>query len=108
LLLIGTILDEARGTSTLEDATHPMADLLDLLTATVHEYEASHHAIPASSPRDVLRFLMDQHGLKQTDLPEVGSQSMVSEILSGRRKLNTHQISALVKRFHVDANAFIE
>ncbi len=107
LALIEAILDETRNTSAREDASHPLADLLDLLTAAVHEYEAGHHAIPASSPRDVLRFLMDQHGLTQSDLPEVGSQSVMSEILAGRRMLNTRQIAALVERFHVGAGAFI-
>src|SRR5690606_5910419 len=108
LTLIEAILDETRNTPSREDATHPLADLLDLLTAAVHEYEADHHAIPASSPRDVLRFLMDQHALIQSDLPEVGSQSVISEILAGRRMPNTRQITALVERFHVSADAFIE
>lgn len=108
LALIETILDETRDTPAREDAMHPLANLLDLLTVAVHEYEADHHAIPASSPRDVLRFLMNQHGLNQSDLPEVGSQSVMSEILAGRRMLNTRQIAALVERFHVGADAFIE
>jgi len=106
--LIEAILDETRNTSAREDAAHPLTDLQDLLTAAVREYEATHHAIPASSPRDVLRFLMDQHTLTQSDLPEVGSQSVLSEILAGRRMLNTRQITALVERFHVSADAFIE
>ncbi|HTK02313.1 MAG TPA: transcriptional regulator [Bordetella sp.] len=108
LLLIAAILGETRNTPAREDVDHPLADLLDLLTAAVHEYEADHHAIPASSPRDVLRFLMDQHGLTQSELPEVGSQSVVSEILAGRRMLNIRQIAALTKRFNVGAAAFIE
>ena len=108
LALIGAILDETRDTPAREDPTQPPADLLDLLTAAVHEYESEHYVIPASSPRDVLRFLMDQHGLNQSDLPEVGSQSVMSEILAGRRTLNTRQIAALVERFHVGADAFIE
>jgi HTH-type transcriptional regulator/antitoxin HigA len=35
---------------------------------------------------------MEQHGLKQTDLREIGSQGVVSEILSGKRDLNVRQI----------------
>jgi len=108
LALIEAILDETRDSPAREDAAHPLADLLDLLTAAVHEYEADHHAIPASSPRDVLRFLMDQHGLNQSDLPDVGSQSVMSDILAGRRLLNTRQIAALVDRFNVSADAFIQ
>jgi HTH-type transcriptional regulator/antitoxin HigA len=108
LSLIEAILAETRDSAAREDADHPLADLLDLLTAAVHEYEADHQAIPASSPRDVLRFLMDQHGLTQSQLPEVGSQSVVSEILAGRRMFNARQIAALVKRFNVGPGAFIE
>lgn len=107
LALIDAILNDTRNSPAREDATHPLADLLDLLTAAVHEYEAEHHAIPASSPREVLRFLMDQHALTQSDLPEVGSQSVISEILAGRRTFNTRQVAALAERFHVRADAFI-
>lgn len=42
------------------------------------------------------------------DLAEVGSQSVISEILAGRRMLNTRQIAALSQRFHISADAFIE
>ena len=34
--------------------------------------------------------------------------SVISEILAGRRTFNTRQIAALVQRFHVAADAFIE
>ncbi|MCD8517956.1 MAG: helix-turn-helix domain-containing protein [Burkholderiaceae bacterium] len=50
---------------------------------------------------------MQQHGLKQKDLPEVGSQGVVSEILSGRRELNVRQVRALAKRFGVSAKTFL-
>lgn len=35
------------------------------------------------APVDVLKALMTEHGLKQSDLPELGSQGVVSEILAG-------------------------
>lgn len=35
----------------------------------------------------VIRTLMDQYGLTLSDLPEIGSKSMVSRVLSGKRKL---------------------
>jgi HTH-type transcriptional regulator/antitoxin HigA len=55
----------------------------------------------------MLRFLMDQHGLTQSDLPEIGSQGVVSEILSGKRELNVRQIRALTERFGIGADAFL-
>ena len=50
---------------------------------------------------------MEEHGLKQADLPEIGSQGIVSEVLSGKRELNVRQIRALAKRFHVSPAVFI-
>jgi len=50
---------------------------------------------------------MEQHRLTQSDLPEVGTQGVVSEILRGKRELNVRQIKALSSRFHVQASVFI-
>jgi HTH-type transcriptional regulator/antitoxin HigA len=63
--------------------------------------------MPECSGVDVLRFLMEEHGLTQSDLPEVGSQGVVSDILRGKRELNVRQIRALAKRFHVLPAVFI-
>ena len=52
-------------------------------------------------------FLMEQHELKQGDLPEIGSQGVVSEILAGKRELNVRQVRALSKRFGVSAATFV-
>jgi hypothetical protein len=44
--------------------------------------EAQHHSLPEASGTEALKFLMTQHGLKQGDLPEIGSQGIVSGILT--------------------------
>jgi HTH-type transcriptional regulator / antitoxin HigA len=51
--------------------------------------------------------LMHEHGLKQSDMQEIGSQGVVSEILRGKRALNMRQIKALAKRFNVAATVFV-
>ncbi|HSG17040.1 MAG TPA: hypothetical protein VLE70_12060 [Anaerolineae bacterium] len=51
---------------------------------------------------------MEEHGVRQADLPEVGSQGVVSEILSGKRELNVRQIRELARRFHVSPAVFIQ
>lgn len=51
---------------------------------------------------------MEQHGLRQSDIPELGSQSVVSEILSGKRKMNVRQIGVLAKRLSVSPAVFLE
>jgi HTH-type transcriptional regulator/antitoxin HigA len=99
---LNRLLDEV-GT----DEQHPLYTLLDTLGTLIHAYEEEHHLIPECSGADVLRFLMEEHGLTQSDLPEIGSQGVVSEILRGKRELNVRQIRALAKRFHVSPGVFI-
>ena len=86
---------------------HPLYTLLDTLGTLLHAYEEQHHPIPECSGVEVLRFLMEEHALTQSDLPEVGSQGVVSDILRGKRELNLRQIRALAKRFHVSPAVFI-
>ncbi len=71
-------------------------------------YEREHGRELPSSPVAVLRLLMNEHGLNQSDLPEVGSQGVVSEILRGRRHLNVRRVRALSERFEVSPAVFIE
>ncbi len=42
---------------------------------------------------------MEEHDLTQVDLPEVGSQRVVSEILAGKHALNIRPMRVLGKRF---------
>ncbi len=87
---------------------HPLLDLFDLVSELIRSYDAEHYIVPDASPGEVLRFLMDQHSLSQSDLPEVGNQSVISMLLSGTRQLNVRQIQALAARFHVSPTVFLE
>jgi len=86
---------------------HPLYSLLDTLGTLIHAYEEEIYPIPFSTGTEVLRFLMDEHGLTQSDLPEVGSQGVISEILNGKRELNIRQIRVLAERFGVSTSVFI-
>ena len=92
-----------------DDEDHELADLLDIVSTLVAQYEDTHHPeLPPVEPREVLRFFMEQHELRQSELAkELGSQSVVSEILAGRRELNTRQVRALAKKFGVSPAVFI-
>lgn len=92
-----------------DDEDHPLADLLDVLGMLVAQYEDENTPELGrhSKPADVLKFLMQQHGLKQSDLREIGTQGVVSEILSGDRQINARQAKALGKRFGVSAIVFL-
>jgi HTH-type transcriptional regulator/antitoxin HigA len=86
---------------------HALAGLLDLVSELVADYDASHHAIEASEPREVLRYLIEQRGLKQSDLADIVPQSNLSAILAGKRKISAAMAGKLAKYFNVSAAVFI-
>jgi HTH-type transcriptional regulator/antitoxin HigA len=86
---------------------HPLYSLLDTLGTLVHTYEEEHYSIPDVTGAEALQFLMDEHGLTQSDLPEVGSQGVISEILNGKRELNVRQVRLLAKKFKVSTAVFV-
>lgn len=90
-----------------EDENHPYSGLIKLLSDGIEAYDADTYPDEPVEPRDMLAFLMEQHGLRQGDLPEVGSQGVVSEVLRGKRELNLRQIRALAVRFQVSLSTFI-
>ena len=90
-----------------QNEAHPLADLAEALAVFIHSYEEAHARIPEATGPEVLRLLMEAHGLTQSQLPEIGSQGVVSEILSGERELNIRQIRRLAKRFAVSPAVFI-
>ena len=90
------------------DESHALADLVALIGEFIDEYEKRKgYVLPDASGVDALRFLMQQRGLRQSDLPEIGSQGVVSEVLNGKRDLNARQIRALAERFGVGPAAFL-
>jgi HTH-type transcriptional regulator / antitoxin HigA len=91
-----------------ENEKHRLAGLLNVVGELVAAYEAREVPIPDGSPRAVLRLLMEQNGLKQTDLQaELGGQPVVSAVLAGKRRINVKQARALADRFHVSPAAFV-
>ena len=92
------------------DEKHALIGLLDIISHFIEEYEQNRHDIKQQQPTgiDVLKFLMESHNLSQSDLPEIGSQGVVSETLNGKRLLNVRQIKRLSKRFNVNPSTFID
>jgi HTH-type transcriptional regulator / antitoxin HigA len=82
-------------------------ELSELLTLLIEDFEEKRYQLPRAQPVEVVRFLMEQHGLLQKDLVDVfGTRSIVSEVLSGKRELNKEQIARLSARFHVSPELF--
>ena len=86
---------------------HALAGLLDLVSELVEDYDAEHYAIEASEPREVLRYLIEQRGLKQSDLAEIVPQGNLSAILSGKRKISATLAGKLARYFNVSPAVFI-
>jgi HTH-type transcriptional regulator/antitoxin HigA len=90
-----------------EDESHPLMSLVDIIGEWIEAWDHEHRPMPKASGVDVLRYMMREHGLSQSDLPGVGAQSVVSEVLSGKRQLNLRQIRWLAERFGVSVETFI-
>jgi HTH-type transcriptional regulator/antitoxin HigA len=99
--LLNKLIDEVG-----DNEQHPLASLLDTVGTLVANYEQEHYSLPEASPQEVLAYLIQEHQLMQSELPEIGSQGVVSEILRGKRQLNKRQILALSKRFGVATEVF--
>lgn len=112
---VRTKADYARATATInalldevgDDETHPLAEVLDYLAGQVKTYEDKHVLIPEAEPSEVLRFLMEQHGLKQEDLKDCAPQSRVSDILTGKRSISKELAKNFARRFQVHAEVFL-
>ena len=100
--LLEALLNEAGS-----NEKHPAMGLVDIVGDLIKDYEAVQHPLPEATGVLALRFLVEQHGLKQSDLREIGSQGVVSDILTRKRDLNLRQIRALSKRFGVYTATFV-
>jgi len=89
------------------DESHPLAALMDTVGTLIEAYDKEHFSFSEGDPIDALKYLMKELNLTQSDLPELGSQGVVSEILSGKRSLNVRQIRLLGKRFHLSPSTFL-
>jgi len=89
------------------DESHPLMSLVDIIGDWIEEWDHKHRPMPEATGAEVLGYMMREHGLTQSDLPGVGPQSVVSEILSGKRQLNLRQIRWLAERFSVPVEVFI-
>lgn len=112
--VIDSLIDRAPLTTDEED-------YLNVLGTLVYEYERSTERIllgqsicpkkslpiPDIYGIELLKVLMEEHGLRQKDLvPIFKTESIVSDILKSRRKLTTRHIQELAELFHLSPTAF--
>lgn len=109
LELVETLLEEAE-----DSPDDPLNAIIKMLSHAIETYENEDEDLMAfekrakdqPTDRAMLRLLMDQHGLGTADLPEIGSKSMVSRVLSGKRSLSKKHIQALAERFDINPGLF--
>ncbi|MGR9577348.1 helix-turn-helix domain-containing protein [Pandoraea sputorum] len=89
------------------DHNNPLMSLFDIVTDLIELWESHHVEIPDVEPREVLRHLMAEHGFRQKDLLDVASQTLLSDILSGRRAISKTVAKKLAERFQVDVAVFL-
>jgi HTH-type transcriptional regulator / antitoxin HigA len=89
---------------------HDPADVarLEAQARLIAAYEARKR--PGRPPRtaDLIRHLMDQHGLTRADMvPILGTPSRVSEVLRGKERLSMAMVQRLHARFRVPADLLL-
>ncbi|MFR0693589.1 helix-turn-helix domain-containing protein [Enterobacterales bacterium AE_CKDN230030158-1A_HGKHYDSX7] len=90
-----------------DDEMHPLAGLVARIGDSLEAYEATHYPMPYVSAATVLHYLMAEHDLTPSDLPEVANATVIADLLSGKRQPTRRQIVALSKRFGVSPDVFL-
>lgn len=99
------IIDELMSKKKL---TPEEAQLLGLLGRLCSDFERRAYPFERSEPREILAWLMEEHGLKRADLlPIFKSRSAISEVLSGKRGISRNQAKMLAERFALSVEIFL-
>lgn len=85
-----------------------ISETIKYTSKLVSDFESSYYNFEKVSPVEILRSLMDDHGLKQKDIAvDFGSQSIVSEVLRGKREISIAAAKNLGRRFSMSPTAFL-
>jgi HTH-type transcriptional regulator/antitoxin HigA len=91
-----------------ENRTPEEEALSATLAVLIQDYDDRQHWLPKTTPNRMIRYLMEQRGLKQADLlPVFGSRSVASDVINGKREPSKAHIRALAAFFHVAADLFL-
>jgi HTH-type transcriptional regulator / antitoxin HigA len=83
-------------------------DYLDVLTDIVERHEREHHRIARVGDHEMLRHLIEAKRVTQSHVAKATgiSESTISSVLAGRRKLNRRHIGKLCRFFGVEPGVF--
>ncbi|MBN4075270.1 MAG: transcriptional regulator [SAR86 cluster bacterium] len=98
----------ARVENLMSANTESELDELELWGLIVEKYEDEHYPITDANPIEVIKFKMEQQGLKNKDIEQyIGSRGRVSEVLNGKRGLSLAMIKSLHKGLKIPYAALI-
>ena len=80
---------------------------MELLSILIDEYENRAHPLPQAKPHKMLAYLLEEKGMKPSDVWPVLPKSRVSEILSGKRGISKAQAKRLAELFRVPVELFL-
>ena len=81
--------------------------LREILAALIADYDDK-FSLPEQPPHEMVKYLMEQRGLKQADLvPVLGSRAQVSDLVNGKRGISKAQVKKLAQYFGVSAELFL-
>jgi len=78
-----------------------------MVTDRVYEYEQKNLVMPEVTAAEALAFFMAENGVKQRDLSHIATQSIISEILNGKRKMTVEHIKGFAAHFAVPEKTFL-
>lgn len=89
------------------ELTESEEDYLNLLGLLIYEYESKLDLVPDIYGVELLKVLIAELNLKQKDLvPIFKTESIVSDVLKGKRKLTVEHIQKLAEFFNLSPAVF--
>jgi len=91
-----------------EDLSAEEEQLAEMLTILIEDFEAKRHPLPPVPPREALKALMEDRGLRHADIWTVlGNNGLASDTLNGKRSISKAQAKKLAEFFRVPVELFI-
>ncbi|MAF89803.1 MAG: transcriptional regulator [Bdellovibrionaceae bacterium] len=91
------------------EAIKIMSEVIKHSANLINTYEINRFKFEKNKPAEILKTLIQDNGLKQRDLAiHFGSQSIVSEVLNGKREISISTAKKLGSFFRVSPSLFIE
>lgn len=86
----------------------PLIGLIEAMANAAQKYEKNKLEALNGGAIVALKYLIKLHRIRQSELKEIGSQGVVSELLNGKRALTLRHVRELAKKFDVSPNVFVE